>query len=125
MAVFLCAGAGWKQIMGARHRREARQDVEQAQDAPHCALCERPLGAKIEWHHVIPKSRGGRDVVPVHPICHRTIHATLTEAELARDYPGMADVRQHPDIAKFLRWVAGKPADFHKRTEPKGGRRRR
>ena len=25
-------------------------------------------------------------MVPVHPICHRTIHATLSNAELARAY---------------------------------------
>lgn len=74
---------------------------------------------------MIPKSRGGREVVPVHPICHRTIHATLNEAELARDYASMTALREHPAIAKFLNWVAEKPADFHKRTEPKGGRRRR
>ncbi|MGK2284997.1 HNH endonuclease [Pedomonas sp. V897] len=90
-----------------------------------CALCGRPLGARVEWHHVVPKSRGGRDVVPVHPICHRTIHATLSEVELERLYPGMDAVRQHPAIARFLAWVADKPPDFHKRTEPKGGRRRR
>jgi hypothetical protein len=41
----------------------------------HCALCERPLGRRIEWHHPVPKSRGGREMVPLHPICHRTIHA--------------------------------------------------
>lgn len=109
--------------MALKRRRE--QDLGQARDAPRCALCNRLLGAKAEWHHVIPKSRGGREVVPVHPICHRAIHATLSEAELERDYPSMADLRAHPAIAKFLIWVADKPADFHKRTEPKGGRKRR
>ncbi len=109
--------------MAVRRRFQDIQQQEQA--APRCALCDRPLGVKTEWHHVIPKSRGGRDVVPVHPICHRTIHATVTEAELERLYPSMADLREHSEIAKFLRWMADKPADFHKRTEPRGGRKRR
>ncbi|MET4896064.1 HNH endonuclease [Sphingomonadaceae bacterium jetA1] len=83
---------------------------------PRCALCERPLGVKVEWHHPIPRSEGGRTTVPVHPICHRTIHATLSNAELARDYPDIARLRTYPDMARFLRWIAGKPADFHAPT---------
>ena len=51
-----------------------------------CWLCGRPLGARIEWHHPVPKSRGGRETVAVHPLCHRTIHATFTNAQLARDF---------------------------------------
>lgn len=78
-----------------------------------CALCERPLGAKVEWHHLVPKSEGGRVTAPVHPICHRTIHATLPNAELARTYADPADLRAHPDVARFLRWIAGKDPDFH------------
>lgn len=51
--------------------------------------------------------------VPVHPLCHRTIHATLSNAQLARDYASAAALAAHPEIARFLAWVADKPADFH------------
>jgi len=78
-----------------------------------CALCGRPLGARVEWHHLVPKSEGGRETAPVHPICHRTIHATLANAELARAYADPAVLRAQPDIARFLRWIAGKEPDFH------------
>lgn len=84
-----------------------------------CALCERPLGRRIEWHHVIPKSRGGRDTVALHPICHSTIHAQATNTELAR----LADIealRERPEVAKFLAWIAGKDPDFHVPTKRKG-----
>ena len=79
---------------------------------PVCALCERPLGTRVEWHHLVPKSEGGRATAPVHPICHRTIHATLPNAELARTYAEPAMLRAHPAIARYLRWIADKPADF-------------
>lgn len=79
---------------------------------PPCALCERPLGVKVEWHHLVPKSEGGRVTAPVHPICHRTIHATLSNAELARAFADPGQLRAHPEIVRFLRWIAGKPADF-------------
>ena len=84
-----------------------------------CFLCGRPLGARVEYHHPVPKSRGGRGTVPVHPICHRTIHAALGNVALARDYADAAALRAHPEIAKFLRWIAGKDPDFHAPTRRK------
>ena len=62
---------------------------------------------------IISLAEGGRVTAPVHPICHRTIHATLPNAQLARDYAEPAVLRAHPDIARFLAWIADKPADFH------------
>lgn len=84
-------------------------------DTARCALCGRPLGTRTEWHHVIPRSEGGTTTVPVHPICHRAIHAALPNADLAR--AGTLDaIRDTPAIARFLRWIAHKPADFHAPT---------
>jgi hypothetical protein len=81
-----------------------------------CWLCGRPLGRRTEWHHPLPKSRGGRVTEPVHPICHRTLHASFTNVELAR----MAAKAEHPsaraEIQPFLHWIAGKPPDFHAPT---------
>jgi hypothetical protein len=70
----------------------------------------------VEWHHPVPKSRGGRETAPLHPICHRTLHATFGNAELARFGADVAALRQHPELARFLAWVASKPPDFHART---------
>jgi hypothetical protein len=87
-----------------------------------CWLCARPLGRRIEWHHPVPRSRGGRERVPLHPICHRTIHANFSNAELERSGE-VATLREHPAVANFLRWIAGKPADFHARTASRRERR--
>jgi hypothetical protein len=78
-----------------------------------CPICGRPLGARIEWHHLIPKSEGGRVTAAVHPICHRTVHAAVPNADLARSYADPAVLATHPAIARFVAWVADKPADFH------------
>lgn len=86
-----------------------------------CALCGRPLGRKFEWHHVVPKSQGGRETAPVHPICHRTIHAALDNKEIARRYPTLEALRGHEAIARFLKWIASKPADFSAPTRRKQG----
>ena len=75
----------------------------------------------VQWHHAVPKSRGGRDTVPVHPICHRIIHATLSNKELERGYFTADALKAHPEIAKFIRWVSGKSPDFHARTRSRKG----
>ncbi|WP_228275125.1 HNH endonuclease [Stakelama tenebrarum] len=80
-----------------------------------CALCDRPLGHLVEQHHPLPKSEGGRDTVPVHPICHRAIHSHFTNAELARG-GDMATLRNSPRLAAFRKWIAKKPPDFHAPT---------
>lgn len=90
-----------------------------------CFLCDRPLGERVEWHHPVPKSRGGRAKVPVHPICHQTIHATLSNGELAAGYTTAEALRVHPDIARFLAWVEGKDPDFHVPTKGRAGRGKR
>ena len=81
-----------------------------------CWLCGRPLGRRIEWHHPTPKSRGGRAMEPLHPICHRAIHANFTNAELARLPPDPVALIANPAIDRFLKWIAGKPPDFHAPT---------
>ena len=81
-----------------------------------CALCRRPLGSRIEWHHRVPKSEGGHETVPVHPICHRTIHAHVSNHELAGANADLDTLRERDDMQRFLRWIANKPADFHAPT---------
>ena len=81
-----------------------------------CWLCSRPVGTRIEHHHPVPKSRGGRETVPIHPICHRTLHRTFSNTELALFGGSIAAIRADPRIARFLAWVADKDPDFHAPT---------
>jgi 5-methylcytosine-specific restriction endonuclease McrA len=94
---------------------EAEARAVRQEETAVCALCGRALGSRVEWHHVVPKSEGGRDTVAVHPICHRIIHASATNAELAR-IGALEPLRAEPAVARFLRWIADKPADFHAPT---------
>ena len=82
-----------------------------------CPLCDRPIPpSQRDAHHLVPKSRGGVQTTWLHRICHRQIHALLTETELAREYHHVEALRQHPELAKFLDWVRRKPDDFFERT---------
>ena len=90
---------------------------------PVCPLCARPIPPDVpqSLHHLIPKLKGGKDgpVVLMHHICHREIHATLTEAELARSYNTPEALRTHPRLLKFAKWVAKRPPGFDSRVPGK------
>ncbi len=90
----------------------AARAARDAAVAPPCPVCGRPLGAKVEYHHLVPKSEGGRVTAAVHPICHRTIHALIPNTDLARIYADPAVLRAHPGIARFAAWIADKSPDF-------------
>ena len=81
-----------------------------------CWLCGRPLGRKFEYHHPVPKSLGGREMVPLHAICHRTLHARFSNKQLAAIGDDRSALAADPDIARFLAWIVNKPADFHSIT---------
>jgi hypothetical protein len=81
-----------------------------------CWLCRRPLGRLTEHHHPIPKSRGGRETVPIHPICHRALHRIFSNTELKAFGDSAAAIRADPRIGRFLAWVSSKEADFHAPT---------
>ncbi|MEZ5744142.1 MAG: HNH endonuclease [Sphingomonadaceae bacterium] len=89
-------------------------------EAKTCWLCRRSLGRKVEWHHPVPKSRGGRLTVPVHPICHRTIHANFTNAQLSRMGGEREALLRNEALARFLDWIASKHPDFHAPTRKPG-----
>lgn len=84
-----------------------------------CWLCNRPLGTTTVLHHPIPKSRGGREVVPMHPICQQTLNAQFSNAELQRHGLDVEAILINPNMRKFVDWVAKKEPDFHASTAKK------
>ncbi|MFA9460176.1 hypothetical protein [Thiohalorhabdus methylotrophus] len=104
-------------------------DSEQGGTSWPCALCGR-IGPRLTVHHLIPRAMHRRKWVRrrfgseepkrrllyvCHP-CHKHIHAVLTEQELARHYNTAEALLGHPDIRRFVAWIADKPADFRPRT---------
>jgi len=110
--------------MGRRNSRyDPSEDLRREEEAPApvviCWLCGRPVGKTIVWHHPVPKSRGGRDVVPMHPICQNTLIANFTNSELQRHGMDVEGLLANPNVRKFVDWVAKKDPDFTATTAKK------
>lgn len=82
-------------------------------------------GPSVNDHHLVPRRYGGRTTVAIHRICHDKIHAVLGDAELRDHFHTPERLRAHPEIAAFVRWVAGKPPTFVDGHHAPTGRRRR
>ena len=93
-----------------------------------CPLCKRPLvaGRSVDEHHLVPKSQGGKtqaNTAQIHRVCHRKIHATFSERELAKDYNTWHALQAHPEIAAFVVWLANKPPTFYDNSRKPARRR--
>ena len=103
--------------MARRHsKHDSHGTPDREDDAPAaagvCWLCSRPLGKTTVLHHPVPKSRGGRETVPMHPICQQTLMANFTNSELQRHGLNVEGLLADPNIRKFVDWVAKKDPDF-------------
>ena len=91
-----------------------------------CPLCDRVIPpAQRDQHHLVPKSKGGRQTEFLHRVCHRQVHALLTESELARQFATVEALLQHPELQAFVAWVKTKPENFFVRTRKSARVRKR
>ena len=90
-------------------------------DAPHCELCGRNV-EKLTVHHLVPRStvrRRDRSTLPTAklcPACHRQLHALFSNRDLKAQYSSVEELKNAPEIQKFLRWVTKQDPNKHIRV---------
>jgi 5-methylcytosine-specific restriction endonuclease McrA len=95
--------------------------------AGRCQLCGRLLGKdRLTRHHLLPRSRSrkmkrrrkGRQelkrrdpaqTVALCGTCHRNVHVSIGNTDLARGYDSVEALRDHPGVRRFTEWVKDKP----------------
>ena len=68
-----------------------------------CAFCNRQVPTR--GHHVVPRCKGGRDIVPTCHSCEDFIHKTWTHNELRDDFNTVEKILADKRFQKFLRWL--------------------
>ena len=84
-----------------------------------CELCRRQVPRRlITQHHVKPKSEGGKHShkSPLCKPCHKQVHATFSNKELAKLYADMGALRAAESLQPFLKWIAKQNPDRNFRT---------
>ena len=108
--------------MRNKKNNDKTSHYEDADNLGPCPICGRALvkGASVEYHHLRPKSKGGRKTLPLHAVCHRMLHKTFSENTLAEHEDNIQALCAHPEIAKFVQWVMKKPPEFTDLPRTKG-----
>lgn len=74
---------------------------------------------------MIPRSRGGTEKELICNACHRKIHATFSNKELEHEYDSVEKLSSHPEMKKFIHWVAKQPGVCVPRSKESRRRGRR
>lgn len=93
-----------------------------------CVICNREIPDDPYYsdaHHLIPKSKKGKDVITIHRVCHNKIHSVWTEKELADYYNTPERILSHIEMQKFVKWMRNKPIDFYIKTKDSNVRKQK
>jgi hypothetical protein len=98
---------------GHRIRKGEGKGEEHPQILGTCPVCGRIMlaGDSVDRHHWRPKSQGGIISEYLHRTCHRKLHSLFSDRELARQFATPDQVRRHPDMQAFIRWVRSQPPE--------------
>jgi glutaredoxin-related protein len=81
-----------------------------------CAFCLREGAPKLHQHHVIPKCKRGKEIVPTCGACGSFIHATWSHNQLRDDYNTVDKVVATPEYQRFLKWLLKQDSTAHFRS---------
>ena len=84
-----------------------------------CELCGRLVPAgMITLHHLTPREKGGEAEhrTPLCRPCHKQLHATFSNTDLAKVYPTIETLRSAPLLGPFLKWIRKQKPDRNFRT---------
>ena len=78
-----------------------------------CPICKRNVPKQFEHkHHLIPKSRKGKETILLCIDCGKILHKLFTNKELEREYNNLEAILSHPKIRKWIEWISKKTNNF-------------
>ena len=73
-----------------------------------CILCNRDVPFLTD-HHIVPKSRGGTELIAICRDCHRQLHALYENKFLETTLNNLDAILADEQFSKYLKWVQNKP----------------
>lgn len=80
-----------------------------------CAFCDRETCTR--GHHVVPRSKGGKIVVPTCESCEDFIHSTWSHNELRDTFNTVEKIRADERFGRFLKWLLKQSSQSVHRTK--------
>lgn len=75
-------------------------------DEASCPVCLHSYSRqKLTRHHLVPKSRKGRETVLLCRNCHRQIHTLFSEKELERQYGTLKQLLATDELQQWCDWI--------------------
>lgn len=81
-----------------------------------CVLCN--LSTFTRKHHIVPKSKGGKETVDCCETCENFCHSTWSHNELRDTYNNVETILANEKFQKFLKWRLKQPLDTVFKSEP-------
>lgn len=77
-----------------------------SRDDAVCPVCRHEYPRRqLTKHHLIPKSRRGRETVLLCRPCHSQVHAVLSEKELEREFGTLDALLEAPELQSWIGWI--------------------
>lgn len=71
-----------------------------------CPIClHEYLRRELTRHHLVPKSRKGRETVLICATCHKQIHAIFSEKELERRFNSIDTLVESDEFRSWVKWI--------------------
>lgn len=80
-------------------------------NSEYCPICKRKVPSEPYWedHHLIPKSKKGKEKVRMCGLCHDAIHKAISNSDLKNKYNTIAMLLEHDKIKNWVKWISKKP----------------
>ena len=69
-------------------------------------------------HHVVPRAKGGKEIVSTCETCESYIHKTWTHNQLRDIYNSVEAILEDKGFQKFLKWRRKQPATALFKSQP-------
>jgi hypothetical protein len=89
-----------------------------------CPLCGREV-QRVSDHHLTPRSRGGKETLPICLDCHKSVHAFFTNKELEDTYHTVEALLGDEKFAKHMKWFSKQDPNRRYKTKRVADKKRR